>query len=260
MIKLKSKVWRYITEKLQDKKVLHFTLIDPDPIKQTPDKAGYIAKIAEEAGSSAIMVGGSTAFGILDDTIISIKENTSIPVILFPGNINGISKHADAIFFMSLLNSRNPYWIIQVHMLAAPIVKTYNLEAIPMGYLIFQPGGSAGFVGDVNLLPRNKPEIAAAYALAAQYLGFKLVYFESGSGASSPIPAKIISETKKILEIPLIVGGGISAADDAINLAKAGADIIVQGTFVEQCAFKDRGMKLKKIINALTSSKKQHEK
>ena len=127
MIKLKSKVWRYITEKLQDKKVLHFTLIDPDPIKQTPDKAGYIAKIAEEAGSSAIMVGGSTAFGILDDTIISIKENTSIPVILFPGNINGISKHADAIFFMSLLNSRNPYWIIQVHMLAAPIVKTLSL-------------------------------------------------------------------------------------------------------------------------------------
>lgn len=255
MIELSGKVWKYILSELEEKKALHFTLIDPDPMRQTPEKAGLIAKLAEEGGTSAIMVGGSTAFGILDETIKSIKEQTSLPVILFPGNINGISKYADAIFFMSLLNSRNPYWIIQVHMLAAPMVRAYNLEPIPMGYLIFQPGGSAGFVGDVNLLPRNKPEVAASYALAAQYLGFRVVYFEGGSGVDSPIPKEIVKKTREILEIPLIVGGGIFNADDAIGLVKAGANIIVQGTFVERSVFNDKGYKLKKIIEAIQSVK-----
>ena len=240
-------VWEYITNQLSEHGAIHFTLIDPDPLKQTPEEASTIAKIAEEAGTSAIMVGGSTAFDIIDKTVIEIKKKVKIPVILFPGNINGISKYADAIFFMSLINSRNHYWIIDAQMLASMAIKRFRLEPLSMAYLIVEPGATAGFVGDARLIPRNKPIIAAAYALAAEYFGFKLVYMEAGSGASEAITPEFVKIVKKIISIPLIVGGGIRTTERAKELVKAGADILVQGTFIEKNA------KTREGINAIHS-------
>ncbi|AFN03835.1 geranylgeranylglyceryl phosphate synthase-like protein [Pyrococcus furiosus COM1] len=227
-----GKVERYIHEKLE-KKRLHFVLIDPDDT--SPEVAGKLARVCEELEIDAIMVGGSTgAEGeTLDEVVKAIKENYSLPVILFPGSHGGISKYADAIFFMSLLNSRNPFFITGAQALGAFRVKKYNLEPIPMAYIIVEPGETAGWVGDAKPIPRHKPKIAAAYALAGQYLGMRLVYLEAGSGAPQPVPETMVATVKKAIDVPLIVGGGIRSGEQVRKLVKAGADIIVTGTAIE---------------------------
>ncbi|MBS7287956.1 MAG: geranylgeranylglyceryl/heptaprenylglyceryl phosphate synthase [Candidatus Freyarchaeota archaeon] len=245
-----GRVLNYLLKVRSEEGVVHLTLIDPDPLNQPPEVAGQMAKYVCDAGTDAIMVGGSTAFGILDETIKKIKEATNLPVILFPGNVSGISKLADAIFFMSVLNSRNPYFITKAQALGSFAVKLYGLEPIGMAYLVVEPGGTVGYMSEANLLPRSKPQIAAAYALAAQYMGFKLVYLEAGSGASSHVPNEMISMVSKTIDIPLIVGGGIRTEDDAVDVVEAGADMIVQGTMIEETALKDKGESLRKVINA----------
>ena len=241
-------VQTYILEKLREHK-LHFTLLDPD--KQSPDEAGEMALQAAQGGTDAIMLGGSIGVmqNELDATILAIKEKTSLPTILFPGDVSGMSRHADAILFMSLLNSRNPYFIIGAQVAGAPVVKRMGIEAIPMGYLIVEPGGMAGYVGDARLVPREKPELAAAYGLAAQYLGMKLLYLEGGSGIKEPIPAETIAVVKSQLDIPVIVGGGIRSGRDAKKAALAGADIIITGTIVEDTG--DVRKKIEEITRAI---------
>ncbi|MEM2192136.1 MAG: geranylgeranylglyceryl/heptaprenylglyceryl phosphate synthase, partial [Candidatus Hadarchaeales archaeon] len=160
----------------------------------------------------------------------------------------GITHYADAIFFMSLLNSRDPYFITGAQMRGAPLVKKFGLEPIPMAYILIEPGGTAGKVGKAELIPRDSPETAAAYALAAQYLGMSFVYLEAGSGVEEPVPVEMVRAVKKEIEIPLIVGGGIREPEAAEEIVKAGADIVVTGTVVEKAT--DRATELKKIIDA----------
>jgi len=246
-----GKILDAIRLKLVKDGVLHFTLIDPDLQRQTVNAAGLIAQKAEAAGTDAIMVGGSTIGGLIDEHVQVIKENVTIPVILFPGNVTGLSPYADAVFFMSVLNSRNPYWITGVQVLGAPTIKQWGLEPISMAYILIQPGGTVGFVGDANLLPRNKPELVASYALAAQYLGFNLVYLEAGSGAHEYVPPETVALTSRMVDVPIIVGGGIKTPEVAADLTKAGASVLVQGTFVEQSILSDEGKKLRKTINQI---------
>ncbi|MGQ9722732.1 MAG: geranylgeranylglyceryl/heptaprenylglyceryl phosphate synthase [Candidatus Jordarchaeum sp.] len=252
----KIKVWDYLMDKINNDSAVHLTLVDPDPIKQTAQEAGIIAKYATEAGTDAFMVGGSTAFGILDETIREIKNQTDLPVILFPGNVAGISKYADAVFFMSVLNSRNPYYIIRAQLTGAQAVKMFDLEPISMGYLILEPGGTAGYISEAQLIPRNKPQIAAAYALAAQYIGFKLVYLEGGSGVDREVPLEMISMVSSLIDIPLIVGGGLETPEQVTAVVRAGAEMVVQGTFVEKTVLSDNGAKLTKIIKAMKKEAK----
>ncbi|MFX1565558.1 MAG: geranylgeranylglyceryl/heptaprenylglyceryl phosphate synthase [Promethearchaeota archaeon] len=249
-------VWKSILKIIEDERVAHLTLIDPDPIKQSAKEASQIANLAEKAGSNGIMVGGSTAFGIIDETVKEIKKQVNIPVILFPGNVSGLSRSADAVFFMSLLNSRNTYWMIDVQTLGARHVKDYNLEAISMAYLIVHPGGTAGFVGDARLIPRDKPEIAVGYSLAAQYMGFNFIYLEAGSGAENTVPLPMIKLVSKTIDVPVAVGGGIYTPDQAAGAAAAGADIIVQGTIIERTILKDNGKELTATIKAMGQAKK----
>jgi len=213
----------------------HLTLIDPD--SQSPGQAGAMALAAARGGTDAIMVGGSVgAAGILlHETEQEIKEKTDLPVILFPSSVAGLCENADAVFFMSLLNSRSPAYIVENQALGAPLILRYGLEAIPMAYIIIEPGGTVGFVGDARLIPRRKPELAAAYALAAKFMGMRLVYLEAGSGADTPVPVGMVSLVKKLLgDVLLIVGGGIRSGDAAAELVAAGADLIVTGTGVEK--------------------------
>ncbi|MFX1562756.1 MAG: geranylgeranylglyceryl/heptaprenylglyceryl phosphate synthase [Promethearchaeota archaeon] len=249
--------WNRILSLLKESGVVHFTLIDPDPSKQTSANAAKIARLAEEAGSNAIMVGGSTAFGVIDETIKEIKKLVKIPIILFPGNISGLSRYADAVFFMSLLNSRNPYWLIDVQALGARYIKAFNLETIAMGYLIVAPGGTAGYIGDARLIPREKSDIALGYALAAQYFGFNLLYLEAGSGAENAVPLPMIEKVAKYLDIPLAVGGGINSPEQAAAIVKAGADIIVQGTIVENTILQDGGNQLRQTIESIHQAKRK---
>lgn len=213
----------------------HLTLIDPD--SQSPEKAGEIAEAAYSGNTDAIMVGGSVgATGILlEDTVREIKKRADLPVILFPSSAAGLCKSADAVFFMSLLNSRDTNYLIGNQALGAPLVMRYGLEPIPMAYLILEPGGTVGWVGDAKKLPRDKPEITTAYALAGRYFGMRLVYLEAGSGADKPVPAKIVKMVKSALgDVLLIVGGGIGNGKTASKLVTAGADLIVTGTAVER--------------------------
>jgi phosphoglycerol geranylgeranyltransferase len=216
------------------KKKLHFALLDPD--KQTPKTAGEIAEIATNAGSSAIMVGGSTLLSPqqVDGTVHSIKDHTDLPVILFPSSARFLSKYADAVFFMSLLNSRNLDYVIREHVKGALFVKQSGLEPISMGYVIVEPGMTAGRIGDAELIRRGDLETAVGYALAAEYLGMRFFYLEAGSGAPTPVPDAMIQAVKKNASIPLIVGGGIRDAQTALKKARAGADIIITGTALEK--------------------------
>jgi len=209
------------------------TLLDPE--KQTPEEAGKLAAEAAQAGTDAIMVGGSTGVtqDKVDATVLAIKEAAKLPVILFPANAGNLSPHADALYFMSLLNSRDPRLIVGEQRLAAPIVRAWGLETIPMAYLVVEPGMRAGEVGDADLIGRKNPVVAVQYALAAQMLGMKLVYLEAGSGAPEPVPDRIVRAVKEAVDILVVVGGGIRTAEDAGKIARAGADIVVTGTVVE---------------------------
>ena len=229
-----GKVERYLLERIESEGAIHITLIDPE--KSSPEEAVGIASAAERGGSSAIMVGGSTLVSTedLDRAIMRVKEEVELPVILFPNNVSAISRYADAIWFMSLLNSTNTYYLVDAQMLGAPLVKRYGLEAIPMGYIILGEGGVVGFVGHARPISYDHPELAAAYALAAQYLGMRFVYLEAGSGVRSPIPPPVVRAVKRVVDIPVIVGGGIRSGDDAKMLVEAGADVIVTGTLAEE--------------------------
>lgn len=190
---------------------------------------------AAAAGTDAIMIGGSTGVtqDQVDATILAIKKAVRIPVILFPANAGNLSPHADAVYFMSLLNSRNPRLIIGEQRLAAPIVRAWELETIPMAYLVIEPGMRAGEVGEADLISRNNSIVAVQYALAAQMLGMKLVYLEAGSGAPEPVPDKLVRSVRDAVDILVVVGGGIRTPDAARAIAQAGADIVVTGTIVE---------------------------
>jgi len=258
---IEKSTYEYILKKLNNEGALHFSLIDPDPLRQGPNKAAKMAKYAEEAGTDAILIGGSTVFdqAFVDKTILAIKERVNVPLIIFPGGISNISQHADAIFFMSLLNSSDPYFIIGQQALASYTIKSSNLESISMAYLIVEPGASAGWIGNAKLLPRNKPKLTTAYALAAEMLGFKIIYLEAGSG-SERIPKEHIEMCSKILNIPIIVGGGVSNKDDARCFVEAGADVVVMGTFLENNLLTDNGTSLKGIIEEIKNAGKTQKK
>ena len=230
-------------------KKLHFSLLDPD--KQKPQIAGEMARTIEEAGSSAIMVGGSTLVSQtqVDDCVKVIKEQSSLPVILFPSGAKYLSKYADAVFFMSLLNSRNLDYVIREHVKGAYFVKKSGIEPISMGYVIVEPGMTAGKVGECDLVKHDDIDTAIGYALAAQYLGMDFLYLEAGSGATKPISDEMITAVKENIEIPLLVGGGIRNPKTAGEKARAGADIIVTGTKLEQ----EKNLKqvLQNIVDAI---------
>lgn len=243
----KLKVHEYLTSKAR-REVLHFTLIDPE--KTSPTQALRNAEEMEKNGTDAILIGGSTGVTerLLDNIILELKKNINIPIILFPGNISGISKHADAILFMSLLNSDNPYFIVGAQVLGAPIVYKYGLEVLPTAYIIVGYGGAAGYIGHARPIPWDKPEIAVAYALAAYMMGMDYIYFEAGSGSPHIVPPEIIMKTKQLLkdQVFVIAGGGVRSPEDARKLVEAGVNAIVTGTIVE----KDLA-KATKIIEAI---------
>ena len=232
---------------------VHLTLLDPDT--QEPEVAGNIAREAESGGTDAIMVGGSTgATGVVvEETVKAIKAACSLPVILFPANPGGVTESADAIFFMSLLNSREVNYITTSQMIGAPLVYKNGIEPISMAYILIEPGGAAGWVGDARLIPRNRPKLAVAYALAAKYLGMHYIYLEAGSGADKPVPVEMVAAVKKAVGegTKVIVGGGIRDGKTARERVEAGADMIVTGTIVEQV--KDVKGKIEELVSAIKS-------
>ena len=252
-----GKVENYIKEGIEKKGGLLFALIDPVDYK-SPTEAITSGVTASESGADVVLIGGSMgAQGeLLDHVTKGIKDKSSVPVVLFPGNISTVTKYADAVYFMSLLNSRNPYWISQAQMLAAPIVKKMGIEALPVGYIVVEPGGTVGWVGDVNLVPRDKPSIAAALALSAEMTGSRIVITDAGSNPrTGHIPLEMITAVSRVLSVPYIAAGGIRTPKEASSVISAGAGAIQVGTALE--AGGDLKKKVSEIAQAVHEAGKK---
>lgn len=227
-----GKVEQYLRDEIKKHGTICLPLID----SENSTDAASIAKKVEAMGASAILVGGSSAIDQLElaKVVVEIRAKVKIPVILFPGNVTGVSPKANAILFSSLLNSENPYFITEAQALSALAVKKYGIEPLPTAYIIVGEGTAAWFVGRARGIPFHKPNIAVMYSLAAQYMGMRFVYLEAGSGASQNVPAEMVAAVRKYYEGTLIVGGGIRSPEIAGQIARAGADIIVIGTMIEK--------------------------
>ena len=214
----------------------YWILLDPDDFSVR--EAARIAKSAESTGCvNAVLVGGSLLHSNIFDTFVkSVRRAVSIPVILFPGDATQLSGHADAVLYLSLISGRNPVNLIGEHVKAAPVIRKLGIEPIATAYMLVESGAvsSVEFMSDTRPLPRAKVAIAAAHALAAQYMGMQLVYLEAGSGAPQPVPCEMIRKVRELIDIPLIVGGGIRDARTAAAILAAGADIIVTGNMLQK--------------------------
>ncbi len=210
-------------------------LIDPD--KLSPEDLIEIATISEKAGVDFLFVGGSL---VTSDTLFhcirTLKENSNIPVILFPGNSYQISRNADAMLFLSLISGRNPDMLIGMHVLSAPYIKLSGLETIPTGYMLIDSGKptSVSYMSNSFPIPNDKKDIAACTAMAGEMLGLKTIFMDAGSGALITIPEEMITFVKGSIDIPLIIGGGIRTPEKAKSILEAGADIIVIGNLFEK--------------------------
>lgn len=242
---MSGKVENYLKTRRKEKKALCFALLDV--VNFTPERLKYVVSFLDREGIDAFLVGGSSHVDqfLLDSQIERIKSISQLPVILFPGNVTGISPRADAIFFMTLLNSLDPYYFIGAQALAAPLVKKYNLEVLPTGYIIIYPESAVAFIGRAYPFPEDKPELVAMYGLAAGYLGMRYLYLEAGSGSKKTVRDEMITVTRSLYDGMLIVGGGITSHDIALSKIKAGADAVVVGNLLEKDGFEKE---MKEII------------
>ncbi len=229
-------VYQKILENAQKNPGQVFVVIDPPD--HTPEQVKEIAQAADRAGVSAFAVGGSLgAQGkILDDCVDAIKSVSKKPVVLFPGNIATLSPRADAVYFMSLFNSTDPYYISGAQVAAAYPVSKMKIETIGTAYLVYEPGQAVGWVGNAKLLPRNIPYLGAVNALAAQMLGMQMIILESGSGAPSCVPPECIGAVRKMVHLPIVVAGGVRTPEDVARCIGAGADIVHVGTSIVNAA------------------------
>ncbi len=208
-----------------------------DPTKHAEKTLQY-AKAFYEGGADFIVIGGSLGADgeIVNDLVRNIKEKYHLPVILFPGNVSGVSKEADALYFMSLMNSRNPYWITGAQALGAPYVKKAGIETIPTSLLIVEPGETVGWIGDAKPIPLHKPEIAAAYALAGKFLGHRVTILERGSGAPGPASPEMFRMVKKATENIVVSAGSCKNLSDLKSVIENGADGVHIASLIEKAS------------------------
>ncbi len=225
-------IYTDIIEKLKSGKLF---AIQVDPDKHDEASLRAIGKIAGGDHVDFILVGGSLVSGSVDETVAMLKDSTDLPVILFPGNVLQISAQADGILLLSLISGRNPEFLIGNHVIAAPLLRETNLEIIPTGYILVENGRttSVEYMSNTKPIPADKTDLASATAMAGEMLGHKLMYLEAGSGALERVNARMIREVRSHIGIPLIVGGGIHTGEQILDSYRAGADIIVVGSAIE---------------------------
>ncbi|HEY9165474.1 MAG TPA: geranylgeranylglyceryl/heptaprenylglyceryl phosphate synthase [Candidatus Kryptonia bacterium] len=229
------KIYDYLLEVREQNGAGFLLLLDPD--KLANEDLGRVVRHAQDAGVDAFLVGSSLLTrDVFEKVLTDMKKNSKIPVVIFPGSLFQISGQADAILFLSVLASRNIDLIIGNHVHAAPLIKQHRLETIPTAYLLVESGKmtSAHFMSDSFPIPREKPEIAAAYSMAAEMFGMKMVYLEAGSGALYSVPPEMVRMVSKSVGVPIAVGGGIKNPETANELARAGASFVVTGNFFEE--------------------------
>ncbi len=230
------KLFNHLQKVLSRRGAGFFVLLDPD--RASSRRLASSAASAIESGADGILVGSSILLTDNFDRGVKVikKAVGNTPVIIFPGNVNMVSRYADGIFFLSLVSGRNSNLLIGEHVKAAPLIRKYGIEAIPTGYLIFDSGKMTSVLYMSNSLPipSDKPDIACAHALAAEYLGMKMLFTDAGSGADSPVPDEVIAEIRDYVSLPIIVGGGIKQPAVAEEKVKAGASFVVIGNVLEK--------------------------
>jgi phosphoglycerol geranylgeranyltransferase len=227
-------------------------LLDPDKAKD--DSLRNILKTANETGTDYIFAGGSLTFNTIDNLIDEVRKLSSIPIVLFPGNLLQLTLKSDIILLLSLISGRNPELLIGNHVTAAPFLKNSREKLISVGYILVSCGNttSVEYISQTEAIPSDKPEIAVATALAGEMLGLRMIYLEAGSGATNPVPINLIRSVRDNISIPLAVGGGIKNGNEVEAIFKAGADLIILGNgceknpelLVEACSIRDKFRKL----------------
>ena len=210
-------------------------LVDPD--QKNDNILDELIQSINSNNFSAILIGGSSiSDNQFQNRIKKIKDKSTKPVIIFPGSSEQISQHADAILFTSLLSGRNPKYLIEEQVKGAKLIKQYNLPVISTGYILVGTNlnTSVVSVSQTDPIDPNDYENILNHCLVAQYFGMKYIYLEHGSGANNPIDSKLLKFLKKNINIPIIVGGGITKKDEIIDLQSAGADFVVISTILEQ--------------------------
>ena len=227
-------IYNYLLKTIEQKGAAYLILLDPD--KLDSDRLEKFIQRANDANVDGYLVGGSLMLnGDFEGFIHKVKQLSNLPAIIFPGAINQVSSLADAILYLSVVSGRNPEHLIGKHVLSAPLIRHNKLEPISTGYILVESGTptTAQYMSGSLPVPRNKPEIAAATALASEYLGMKLVYLEAGSGAQQTVPNEMVKAVSSVCSIPVIVGGGIKSPKAAREKVDNGAKIIVTGNFFE---------------------------
>ncbi len=228
-------VFQSLLERLDHQSANYLVLIDPD--RKNDGRLEKLVAAVNASGADGILVGGSLIMdGRFEERVAQIKAAAQVPVILFPGGTTQLTRHVDAVLFMSLLSGRNPQFLISEQVQAAPVIKHLGLESVATGYLLLAGGGSTAveFMSDTRPLPLDKPDLVVAHALAAQYLGMSLVYLEAGSGAQQSVPDEVIRAVTGAVDIPVMVGGGIRDPKVASAKVRAGAKFVVTGTVAEE--------------------------
>lgn len=228
-------VEKRINEVAEKDGIAFFGLIDPT---KGLEKSMLYAKAFYEGGADFILVGGSLGADgyVVDEVVKGAKEKYPLPVVLFPGNVTAASKYADALYFMSLMNSQNPYWITGVQALAAPYIMKSGMEAIPTSLLVVEPGEAVGWVGEARPFLLHKPEIVAAYALAGKFLGHRVTILERGSGAPGPAPPEMFRMIKEVTGNLVMCAGSCRTLADLGNVIKAGADGVHIASLVQKAS------------------------
>jgi phosphoglycerol geranylgeranyltransferase len=242
-------IYNNILKSKKEGKKIFAILIDPD--KQTNEELLETVNIANNSNVDYFFVGGSLLINnSLEQSILTIKSNSSIPVVLFPGNAMQVSENADAILFLSLISGRNPEMLIGQQVITAPLLKQTDLEILSTGYMLIDSGKptTVSYMSNTTPIPYEKNYVAACTAMAGEMLGLKLIFMDGGSGAKTPISSQMIKSVSDSVNVPLIIGGGICSADKALENCQAGADIIVVGNAIE----KENGL-IKEISEAIHS-------
>lgn len=231
----KNSILKYIQKAKKNNQKLLAILLDPDKI--SVETIPSVVQKINESGANLIFIGGSLLFkNILDEFVQNVKINTHLPVILFPGNAIQISDKADGILFLSLISGRNPEFLIGNQVIAAPLLKDSTLQILSTSYLLIESGRetTASYISNTKPIPRHKPEIAMATALAGEMMGHQLIYLDGGSGALHTVPAELIQLVTNHCSLPIIVGGGIKTKEQINDAYKNGATIVVIGTAFEK--------------------------
>ncbi|GEO09443.1 geranylgeranylglyceryl/heptaprenylglyceryl phosphate synthase [Segetibacter aerophilus] len=232
---MKNKLYQHFLKNKQQGQKSLAVLIDPD--KVDGDKIEQLVTLGTDSKVDYFFVGGSLIISnYLDECIQQIKSSCNIPVVLFPGSPAQISKFADALLYLSLVSGRNAELLIGQHVVSAPFVKKSGLEIMPTGYMVIDGGAptTVSYISNATPIPSDKNEIALCTAMASEMLGMKLIYMDAGSGAKRAITESMIAMVSANIEIPLIVGGGITDPEKAYRNCKAGADVIVIGNAIEK--------------------------